>query len=562
MTFDDWKQGGAVPKGWDCADAIDDGWSSSDIVEFMRATVRPWTPPEPPPEREPVPEPEPQPEPQSLSEDERPFAPDEAYDLRDDFGAYDESGELIEVSRESLKRDMPEMAPRPDGVEVWGGEIETLRKWVFLTKDDKFCHAETGDLMGRGAFDLAHGPITPLVQTENAKGEQKVNKFPATKTLVEYLDGFICSSTLYRPDVDALQVWSSGICYLNSYLPASVPVASDDWEAGSAWRVVRDHIHNILPDGAEKIIEWIAHNVQHPGRKILWAPIIIGVPGDGKTTIGKVLQASMGAVNVRPVQRDSLNSDFTDWAEGAAVRIFEEIHVDGRDAGQMMDKIKPYITNDVISYVGKGRPAREIANVTNYAGFSNHQNALPVDDNDRRWAAWETRFKSRAAMKAELGADYWETLHSAIDAGAAELRGWLLNVDLSRFSRFDPPEMTDAKRQMIELTRAPIFGDVEEAIELGGFGIGQTVFATDCLSNRLKEVSGRSVSTTVLSKVLDSLGWAKLERTMSWRGKTRRIYHLRSGFAGSDEMSLQDDVRLALDRTDDGSGQGENYGGW
>ncbi|MBA7486622.1 hypothetical protein ES707_22183 [subsurface metagenome] len=36
------------PKGWDCADAIRDGWDKARLDTFMRETVRAWTPPQPP----------------------------------------------------------------------------------------------------------------------------------------------------------------------------------------------------------------------------------------------------------------------------------------------------------------------------------------------------------------------------------------------------------------------------------------------------------------------------------------------------------------------------------
>lgn len=44
-TFENWKSGDPLPKGWDVADAVDDGWTADEIVAFMKATVRPWTPP-------------------------------------------------------------------------------------------------------------------------------------------------------------------------------------------------------------------------------------------------------------------------------------------------------------------------------------------------------------------------------------------------------------------------------------------------------------------------------------------------------------------------------------
>ena len=44
-SFEDWRSGVKPPKGWDCADAVDDGWGKDDLDAFMRATVRPWYPP-------------------------------------------------------------------------------------------------------------------------------------------------------------------------------------------------------------------------------------------------------------------------------------------------------------------------------------------------------------------------------------------------------------------------------------------------------------------------------------------------------------------------------------
>lgn len=42
--FTDWQEGRVPPKGWDCADAIADGWSKAEIDAVMRATVRFRTP--------------------------------------------------------------------------------------------------------------------------------------------------------------------------------------------------------------------------------------------------------------------------------------------------------------------------------------------------------------------------------------------------------------------------------------------------------------------------------------------------------------------------------------
>lgn len=46
FTFTNWQAGKPYPKdGWDCADAIADGWTKADLDAFMRATAKPWVPP-------------------------------------------------------------------------------------------------------------------------------------------------------------------------------------------------------------------------------------------------------------------------------------------------------------------------------------------------------------------------------------------------------------------------------------------------------------------------------------------------------------------------------------
>lgn len=40
-TFADWQSGKKPPKGWDCADAVADGWGKPELDAYMRATVMP-----------------------------------------------------------------------------------------------------------------------------------------------------------------------------------------------------------------------------------------------------------------------------------------------------------------------------------------------------------------------------------------------------------------------------------------------------------------------------------------------------------------------------------------
>lgn len=63
-SFQDWQAGKQPKKGWDCADAVDDGWTKDQLDAFMRATARPWSPPQQKPAGEPAESVRPAPAPQ------------------------------------------------------------------------------------------------------------------------------------------------------------------------------------------------------------------------------------------------------------------------------------------------------------------------------------------------------------------------------------------------------------------------------------------------------------------------------------------------------------------
>ncbi len=522
------------PKGWDVADAADQGWSRDEIDAFMRARVRPWepdggdAPPEPP-----APPPAPAPEADEAIPEPNDYAEPDAGDwVPDPFGGIseiqmDRSDDLIEYQRDS-RREVPASGRDRPGqpFRVWGGEPDRLREWVFLSSEAVFANVHTGERMSKSAFDLVMSNIVPMIETMNAKGETKSMKFPASKCLIEYLDGIVCSTVMYRPDIDDLLVWVDGILHLNSYLPSSVPAVDAAWSQHDAWRAARDHIHNIVPDGAEVIIKWLAHNVQFPGKKILWSPVLVGAQGDGKTTIGKIVQMAMGRKNVSPVSPEALFSDFTSWAEGKCVRVLEEIRVLDKGRSSVMDKLKPMITNDVVDVVKKGKDGCDVANVTNYIALTNHMDALAIDEGDRRWGVWRTRFKDHAQVRAELTDAYWKRLNEAIGRHPEVIRGWLMSVDLSDFNPYSSPVMTSAKQAMIEASRSPIQADIREAISLGGVGVGRDVIATDALNDAARQIGNRSVNTTTMANILRGMGWMKHGPTVKWNGKSRRVYYL------------------------------------
>lgn len=528
--FEDWQAGAPLPRGWDVADAIEDGWTRDQLDAFIRTYVRPWNPP---------------------AVIEKPAGPVPQDDL-----AEIEPGDqpvtqgygyphciMIGMTAEDFDRDPWRNHP--------------LREWAFLTHDGIFYNINTAQKMSKMAFDVAMDRITPVVEVDGGEKGRDFKRYPASKTLVTYMHGLIATNYMYRPDVtnderfrDARVIEHEGVSFVNSYRPDLVPVAAVDWEDHWAWQFIRDHFYKLVPDGARMIIQWLAHNVQFPGLKITWAPVIVGPQGAGKTVVKDIITAAMGRSNVSDASLEEVLSDYTDWGEGVCVRVLEELRIPGERRTTVMNRLKPYITNRTVRIYPKGFKGKEIQNVTNYLALTNFKDALAVDEGDRRWAIWHTGVKTRAEVIEQFPPEYFRRIYEAIDNHGDIIRAWLLSVDLSDFDRFNAPAMTEAKREMIEMARAPMDADLREALALGGEGVGPDVISTKHLSDAVKEIGGRALNTSVLANILTESGWAKLDRLIKWRGQPRRIYYRPDMVpAGVDGEDLIRHLRLRLDAT-------------
>ena len=466
--------------------------------------------------------------------------------------------------------DTPHAIAQPDNAP--DQSTAELRKWVFLTGPTRFRHIDTGEEMPLRSFDMKFRSLVPMMDfLPNGTVVNKPREVSPSEWLVGYGFGRSVSDTIYLPqqsDGDPV-VEIDGVEYLNSYLPAHVPAAASVFKGHPAVNAWEQHLCNILPDDWRTLLAWLAHNVQHPGKKILWAPIIKGTQGDGKTSIGKMLGVVMGRGNVKIVSPETLFSDFTSYAEGSCVAFLEEIRVKGHNRHDAMNKLKPLITNDTIEVVRKGHDGCNVPNVTNYMAFTNFDDALVLDENDRRWGVFFTPFESRAALiEAGMGDEYFDRLHGFIEGFAGVLRAWLLSIDLSAFNPKSAPPMTTAKRTMIASSISQEAATVLEMIKLGREGVGRHVVATSCVNAALKQEFNAPIQTSRMATVFNELGWHVLPFEVKWRGQARKVYVSTEVDWPKSEPHLRAMVRDHLDATlnqdqvDRAAGREFASGGW
>ncbi len=392
--------------------------------------------------------------------------------------------------------------------------------WVYVEATKMFIHLKTMRQLTTDAFNMTHAALLFTYAPETGKRPN------AAMYLMKDRGNAAVHNTMYLP-----AMWNGdpifeidGIRYLNTYNDIWTPKADANWDRHDAWQICLSHLQTILPDDWRDVLMFMAHNVQYPGKKILWAPIIVGIQGDGKTVLAKIMAAAMGAKNTKVVGLQATRSEFNSWAEGSCLAVFEEIRAPGHSRHDFMNKLKELITNDVIDVVAKGRDGRNVVNTQNYMALSNFRDALAIDEHDRRWGVFFTRFKDRAEVLAHFGQEYWAKLNDYAIKGHPEvIRGWLMSIDLTGFDRNSGPKMTEAKKAMSRDSMSEDVQSVQEAIEIGGEGVSHRAVSTRRLSAILMDLERTSIKTSRLSKAMITLKYRNAG-VVKWNRGTHRVW--------------------------------------
>jgi Family of unknown function (DUF5906) len=336
----------------------------------------------------------------------------------------------------------------------------------------------------------------------------------------------VVSKKAYRPDQEALFTYA-GFDYVNQYNPATIPPMEPiDAETTAAIQEFIDHLYVLCGrrmDYYNLVLQWLAHNVQRPGVKIRWAPLFKGVPGDGKTIISTVLREAMGHRHVGVTDNSVLTASggFTDWALGRAVNFFEEVYVASERRFDIYNSMKTPITNNIINLNKKGKSSGETeVNTCNHGGFTNHNNGLPLDKDDRRWMILFTPFNSiEDAVKAAGMAttdEFIERIGRIADSATAkpgQWRAWFAGIDTSGFNPNGRAPITPERSKMIATVKTGIESLIEMIFEEGGYGIAPTVFSSACFTTQLRmralSESEDTRSMQSLHHIFARLGWSR-----------------------------------------------------
>jgi len=191
------------------------------------------------------------------------------------------------------------------------------------------------------------------------------------------------------------------------------------------------------------VLKWLAYPLQHPGAKMQTAIAMHGEEGSGKNLFFGCVRQIYGQHGGVITQRQ-LESQFNTWLSAKLFLIANEV-VTKQEMTHYVNFLKDLVTGDEVWINKKQKDERLETNHMNMVFLSNELQMLQLGPKDRRYMVIHTpdplpdeRYKAFAA--------------EAKNGGVEALFDHLLKLDLGDFNPHTKPIITQAKKDLIEIS--------------------------------------------------------------------------------------------------------------
>lgn len=282
------------------------------------------------------------------------------------------------------------------------------------------------------------------------------------------------------------------------------------------------HLELIIPVARDRdiLLSYMAHNVQKPGFKIWYCPLIQSSEGAGKTVLKMIMTHALGSPYIHNPNARELTEGggkFNSWMRSKLMIIVDEIKVD--DKRDLIEVLKPMITDERIEIQGKGQDQETEDNFANWMMFSNYKDAIPISQNGRRYSIFYTSIQSKNdLLRLKMDGFYFKRLYDWLrfEGGMEKVTWYLVNYQIP--DEFNPskgittaPE-TSSTDEAIENSRSSIEIIIQEAIETRQQGFMGGWVSTLAINNLIKRNDLKPPGPRVISLILENMGLYKIGR--------------------------------------------------
>lgn len=419
---------------------------------------------------------------------------------------------------------------------------------VYVIGADEFYRYRTGEKMKTQAFNAAYGrwllPTkeqlraaaiangTPTTPRDESTPMVKPSDYALNKLQIATYQDYAYNPAL--PNDKTFIV--NGSKLLNTYMPTYPSV--DPKRAAWAGKLFMNHLEHLVaePEYRRTLVDFMAYQVQAPGRKIRFAVLLQSTEGAGKTFLAEAMKAVLGAEHVKMIDGAAIKSGWNEWSFGSQLVVLEEVKVSGTSKYEIMNSLKPLITNDYISINERFRNTRQVANISNYIIFSNHHDALALTPGDRRYFVIKSPLQSKAQVLA-LGEDYFPPLFAMLRDHPGALRAFLLDWEIS--PDFDPnghAPRTKYVTDMVNDSASDLTATVRRLLLEGDYPMVQyDIASSTAILTALHHVEGVKATAQQLAQVLREEGLHQVGRHLI--GDERQYIWVRAGISEAEAVA-------------------------
>lgn len=400
-------------------------------------------------------------------------------------------------------RELAKYAPPSKEPTKLNGLPDWLAPWVYVENGNSYHHLYTRRSVNIQAFNDIHLRLT---RTREERAEGKPPKTSPHQFAMGVAAIKSVSNRMYLPGQPDFFFYRGLEC-VNLYNPASLPdvPAAYSAEERAAVETIKAHIDVLFP-GDPVLLDAFAWIVQNPGQRLNWAILMQGAQAVGKTIFHKLMAAVLGAENIKRPSLDSMQEKYSSWAKGYQIVFVEEVRIAASGRYDFLNKIKPYITDELATVRLMHTDEFEAVNTASFIMTTNFADALPLDEDDTRFYVVFSRFQTKDAADAFKRANpgYFNRLYGALEHRGA-LRKWLLEHPISPdFVPYDRAPPSPHKRQMIRQTESDAASAMKEILRDKAFD--PVLFGLHDVRERMQKLDVEPPQTSAMTHILSDRG--------------------------------------------------------
>lgn len=294
------------------------------------------------------------------------------------------------------------------------------------------------------------------------------------------------------------------------------------WPAKTGIDLFLDHVAYLFEDEAERcaFLDWLAHLEQQPGVLPHYGWLhIASHTGCGRNWLASVLSRVWRGYVAPNVDLPALlDSQYNGSIARRVLAIVDEIQEGGSGNRRHTNRLTGLLNAETRLINPKfGRQFQEF-NSCRWLVFSNHTNALPIDNTDRRW-------RVVAHEKAPRPAGDYEQLYAALDNPEFinAVGVFLRERDISGFKPGERPPLSAAKAAVIEASK-PMQTSLAEDLR-------DHWPADIILNDHVAEILADHPDadyTPAMRRAMEEIGAVAIEQQLKINGRAQRGWILRN----------------------------------